>query len=310
MTRKVDPTLLRDGTDFIATETRVMHPGTDYDSRSLQHERRMLELYRKGAESDGALLQPLANSCWRAGSFEWKLHQDPAEVRSLWGEAACALAEGFERRRSGFEPSAEQLILGLHFSIGAQRFDVARTLAHATAAVPINSRAPRLARASRLLLEGYQLVVRALMEQNGEYARAAQQSLMEASKTDDCDWTKTLATGVTDWRGAEPEIVRALLNIIAGALDSRSSLRHDVTPVEGEAATINFGALLDSALSSLKQFTEAQINHHPKLYCWLPGVALCNLAASAGLSFDWLDQHEYSRLITTEQEAVATWPTR
>ena len=66
----------------------------DYDLRSLNHERRMLAVYRRQSSHDPAALQPLANACWRAASFEWALYRDPETVRRLWGEAADTLARG------------------------------------------------------------------------------------------------------------------------------------------------------------------------------------------------------------------------
>jgi len=115
---------------------------TDYDARSWQHERRMLDLYRKGAASDAGLLQPLANACWRAAAFEWRLHEDAAAVRTLWGEGARALAEGFVRKRAGFEQSAEQLILGLHFRSLRRQSTVTRNLAYAKATAPARWHVP------------------------------------------------------------------------------------------------------------------------------------------------------------------------
>src|SRR5260370_22998608 len=96
---------------------------SDYDLRSLKHERKMIELYRKSVETDAGLLQPLANACWRAAAFEWRLNEDAATIRRLLTEAAAALADGFVRRRAGFERTSEQLLLALHLSIGARAFD-------------------------------------------------------------------------------------------------------------------------------------------------------------------------------------------
>src|SRR3712207_928902 len=87
----------------------------DYDLRSLQHERRMLAAYRKTAPEDAALLQPLANACWLAASFEWIIYRDAETVRRLWAESARTLAQGFSRRRAGFDPSPDQFVLAFYF---------------------------------------------------------------------------------------------------------------------------------------------------------------------------------------------------
>lgn len=277
---------------------------TDYDARSLHHERRMRELYRKGAASDDALLQPLANACWRAAAFEWQVHEDATAARSLWEEAARALAEGFARKRAGFEQSAEQLILGLHFSIAAKATDVTKSLVLAKVTVASNSRAPRAARAMLLLSEGYQLVVRALIERKQEHARDAQRLLTEARVSGDREEEHQVSgVAAADWQVLEHEATRALLSVIARHLQARPALPVSVCPPDCEAATREFAGLMDAALLNLDKFLEAEVNHRPKLYCWLPGIALSVLAGSAGLSLDWLnivalEKHGPSRLPT------------
>jgi hypothetical protein len=280
----------------------IMNPASDYDVRSLQHERRMLELYRKSVANDGALLQPLANACWRAASFEWRLYEDATAVCSLWKEAARALGEGFIRRRAGFEKSADQLIFGLHFAIAARTSDVEKSLVHATAATPSNSGAPRFARASLLLLEGYQGVLRALIEREVEHARAAQHLLMEAQLESERDERGLPFAGDAAWKAEEHESTRVLLSVIAGVLATKTLPRADFWPVDYEAASLEFSRLIDASLSTLNRFVETEVNHRPKLYCWLPGIALSILAVRAGLSLDWIDvrrqrDHDhYSRL--------------
>ncbi len=101
----------------------------DYDLRSLNHERRMLGVYRARVSSDGSLLQPLANACWRAASFEWGLYKNAVAVRHLWSEGARALVEGFARRRTGFDPSPDQLILAFHLTTAARTRDAFTSLA-------------------------------------------------------------------------------------------------------------------------------------------------------------------------------------
>jgi hypothetical protein len=275
-----------------------MNAGSDYNVRSLQHERRMLELYRQGAAGDGALLQPLANACWRAAAFEWRLHEDVPAVRSLWEEAARALAEGFVRRRAGFEPTSEQLILGLHFAIAAQAVDAAKSLAYAVAkpSTPMMTRSPRV---SLRLLEGYQLVVRALLEHDCEHARAAQQRLAE-SRVDSDSNTRPCAT--VREAVIEHETIRNLLTVIALVLETGDSATDGRSGTDWPVAKRRFGSLMDAALLYLNQCSETEMNHRPKQYCWLPGIALSILAAGAGLPLDWLDhptastKDRYSRL--------------
>ncbi|MGH9880003.1 MAG: hypothetical protein ACRD6N_01105 [Pyrinomonadaceae bacterium] len=77
-----------------------------------------------------------------------------------------------------------------------------------------------------------------------------------------------------------------------------------------------FASLMDNALSSLERFIEAEVNHRPKSYFWLPGIALTILGESAGLPLDWLharhqDNHKgYARLplklVTSAQTLVVS----
>src|SRR5688500_7815940 len=131
-----------------------MNITSDYDLRSFQHEQRMLDLYRRGSASDGGLLEPLANACWRAAAFDWRLHEDSGAIRRLWEEAARALSEGFVRRRAGFERSPEELLLAVHFSVASRAFDLVRTLIHTIPAVPSGARGRRIARSTLPLLYG------------------------------------------------------------------------------------------------------------------------------------------------------------
>src|SRR4030095_13829723 len=108
----------------------------EYDLRSLQHEQRMLALYRRQSASDGGLLQPLANACWRAAAFDWRLHEDSGSIRRLCEEAARALTEGFVRKRAGFERGPSELLLAIHLSITARSFDLVRSLMHMVPALP------------------------------------------------------------------------------------------------------------------------------------------------------------------------------
>ncbi|HYO64285.1 MAG TPA: hypothetical protein VER08_11690 [Pyrinomonadaceae bacterium] len=266
----------------------------DYDSRSLQHERRMLAVYRREtSRGDASLLQPLANACWRAAGFEWSLHSDVETVRRLWGEAARALAEGFARRRAGFDPSPDQLVLGLHFAIAARERDAFTTLA--MTAPNLRDGALREARAFRgsrahfHLAEGYALVARALVERKPNAARAAAQSLTAAREETDSDWWSRQFPNPLEaaWRASEHESVCALLSAVARRLAQENDGADDAE-LEDERAADSFAHTIDDTLLRLRKFVAADMNHHPKLYVWLPGVALCALAASAAFPMQWL----------------------
>src|SRR5215208_5916477 len=167
-------------------------PTGDYDLRSLNHERRMLSVYRRQSAHDPASLQPLANACWRAASFEWALYGDAETVRRLWGEAASALARGFARRQPGFDPSPDQLVLALHFAIAARERDAFTTLALTAPDLRDGAlhgaRAFRSSRAHFHLAEGYALVARALVEQKPHPARGAVAALEAARAEADRGW--------------------------------------------------------------------------------------------------------------------------
>lgn len=273
---------------------------SDYDLRSLQHERRMLAEYRRGAAHDGALLQPLANACWRAASFEWQLYANAETVRQLWGESARALAQGFARRRPGFDPSPDQLILAFHFSIAAREREAFTSLALANP--DTRGRALREARAFRgsrahfHLAEGYAQVARSLVEHQAASARAAVESLETALAESDHGWWHRQFPTALDaaWRISEHEALCVLLSAIARRLISSFAGETEDSPVQtDEEAAAEFARVVDETLVRLEQFIEYDPNHHPKLYLWLPGLALCALAASAGLPVDWLhERHE------------------
>lgn len=285
---------------------------SDYDLRSLQHERRMLAEYRRGVMSDGALLQPLANACWRAAAFEWQLYTDVETVRRLWGESARALAQGFTRRRPGFDPSPDQFVLALHFSIAAREREAFTSLAltnpDARGRALREARAFRGSRAHFHLAEGYAQVARALVERQAEAARAAVVSLDTARAENDHGWWHKQFPTALDaaWRISEHEALCVLLGAIARRLANSFSAETEDTKDSGEQqdeeAAAEFARVVDETLLRLEQFIEHDANHHPKLYLWLPGLALCALAASAGLPVGWLhERHEadaegYARL--------------
>jgi hypothetical protein len=266
---------------------------SDYDLRSLQHERRMLDLYSRTASNDGGLLQPLANACWRASAFEWRLHEDVGTIRRLWEQAARSLAEGFVRKRAGFSRSQEQLVLALHFAVAARSLELAASLAHAASAMPSSSRAPRQARGALLLLEGYVLIIRAVVERKRDHALLAQRLLEEARSTSaEQSWVERFpAAGEATWRRTEYEVSCALLTLIGQLIAKRSTQGNKGgSDFHLENSIIlEFVSHLDRALLNLEQFLEMEINHRPKLYVWLPGIALSVLADIAGLPMDWLD---------------------
>jgi hypothetical protein len=282
---------------------------SDYDDRSLRHERRMLAEYRRGVSNDGALLQPLANACWRAAAFEWQLYADVETVRRLWGESARSLAQGFTRRRPGFDPSPDQFVLALHFSIAAREREAFTSLAltnpDARGRALREARAFRGSRAHFHLAEGYAQVARALVERQAEAARAAAVSLDAARAENDHGWWHRQFPTALDaaWRISEHEALCVLLGAIARRLAaSFSAEAEDPAEQSDEAAAAEFARVVDETLLRLEQFVEHDPNHHPKLYLWLPGLALCALAASAGLPVSWLhERHEanaegYARL--------------
>ena len=264
---------------------------TDYDSRSLQHERRMLTTYRRAAsQGDASLLQPLSNACWRASSFEWALYRDVETVRRLWGEAARALAQGFSRRLPGFDPSPDQFVLGLHFSIAARERDAFTALA--TTAPNLRDGALRDAKAFRgsrahfHLAEGYALLSRALVERTPTAARAAAESLAAARVESDLDWWSRQFPDPLDsaWRSSEHEAVCTLLEAIA----RRAAAETGAEEFDDDRAVRSFARTIDETLLRLRRFVTSDPNHHPKLYVWLPGVALCALAASAAFPMHWI----------------------
>lgn len=282
-------------------------PAGDYDLRSLNHERRMLAVYRRQSAQDPAALQPLANACWRSACFEWALYGEAETARRLWGEAAGALARGFARRQPGFDPSPDQLILALHLAIAAREREAFTTLAltapNLRDGALHEARAFRSSRAHFHLAEGYALVARALVEQKPNPARAAVASLEAARAESDRGWWERQFPDPLDaaWRVSEHEAICALLSAVARRVaDERADAA--ARAEADEAAADEFAQTVDETLARLEHFVARDPNHHPKLYAWLPGLALCALAASAAFPTGWLaERHErgaegYARL--------------
>ncbi len=261
----------------------------------------MLSSYRrKVADGDAAFAQALANACWRASSFEWALYRDAETVRRLWGEAARTLAEGFTRRRPGFDPSPDQLVLALHFAIAAREREAFTQLARAPAPASREgalhgAQAFRTSRAHFHLAEGYAHVARALVERKHGAALAAAESLDAARRESDSGWWERQYPNPLEaaWRAAEHDAVCLLLGAVARrAAEGLAEETQAPLTDEGELAA-EFARTVDDALVRLRRFVSRDQNHHPKLYVWLPGLALCALAASAALPTAWLaERHE------------------
>lgn len=273
-----------------------------YDVRSLSHERRMLSVYRaKVADGDASHAQPLANACWRASMFEWALSREAEVVRHLWAEAACTLADGFARRRHGFDPSPDQLILALHFAVASREREAFTQVALAAPAsregALRGARAYRTSRAHFHLAEGYALVARSLVERKANAARAAVQSLEAARAENDRGWWERQFPDPLDaaWRASEHESVCALLGAVARRLVHQGDGDGGERPEDVDGLASEFARTIDETLLRLKRFVETDANHHPKLYVWLPGLAVCALAASAALPVDWLAERYESK---------------
>jgi hypothetical protein len=268
---------------------------SDYDLRSLQHERHMLELYRGASGSDAALLQPLANACWRASEFEWRLYEDEAATRTLWEEGARALGDGFIRRRTGFERSPDQLLLAVHMAIAARAFKMMETMTHITSS--IGTHLTQRTRAQTLLLESYLSLARSVFENRKDQATTAQHLLDEERAELDRDTWKQqfVSTRDAEWKATEHQFLRSFLRIIAELIAA------DASNVDFSIEQ-KFAALMDESLAALNDYVEGETDHRPKLYVWLPGIAITILAEAAGLSLDWLNtRHQeqkdlYSRL--------------
>ncbi len=274
-----------------------MNIASEYDVRSLLHEQRMLELYRRGSANDGGLLEPLANAYWRAASFDWRLHEENGSIRRLWEEAARALAEGFMRKRAGFGRSPEELLLAVQFAIATRSFDLVSSLMHMTPSTPANARGRRSARSTMALLDGYLAITRAVVERKKEHARTTQALLEEARADSDSDWWREQFPSSHEaiWKIDEHEAIRGLLKVIGRQVLKQSSQWENNQDLESDfdlSLCMEFASLVDAALLRLDRFIESEMNHRPKLYCWLPGIALSILAERAGLPLEWLQVRE------------------
>jgi hypothetical protein len=263
-----------------------------YDERSLQHEHRMLEIYRRESPKDAGLLQPLANACWRAASFEYTLTRDVENVRQFWAEGGRALAQGFSRRQDGFDPSPDQFILGLHLAIAGREKEAFTRLANLAPSVQDTTlrgaKAFRGARMQLHLAQGYGLITLAILEKRKDPVAAAIQSLQLALSENEPSWWEERFPDAKEaaWLSSQHEALCALLLAVARAIEALPPDNHQ-RAYESQAAQL--AEVIDEALLRLDQYVNADADHHPKLYLWLPGVALCLLAAATGIPMAWLE---------------------
>lgn len=285
-----------------------------YDVRSLKHEERMLSLYRRATESDADLLQPLANACVRAAAFEWALTRDSGTVQRLWKEAARALALGFTRKPEGFDPSPDQFILAINLAIAAQEGQAFSSLARLAPGVRSTAlqgaRAFRGARGQFHLAESYALISGAILERKRQPAFSAIQALEAAAASNDEEWWQQRFPDASEaaWLAAEQRAVCQLLSTIirfaqgAAAADQEIAAKARAGDPPAETCLSSFQAAMDDVLMRLNWYVDSDPDHHPKLYLWLPGIALCRLAMATGIPMDWVaERHvgqpaEYSRL--------------
>ena len=203
------------------------------------------------------------------------------------------------KRRQGFDPSPDQLILALHFAVASREREAFTQVALAAPAsregALRGARAFRTSRAHFHLAEGYALVARSLVERQANAARAAVQSLEAARAENDRGWWERQFPDPLDaaWRASEHESVCALLGAVARRLATQGD---DAARAEDEdELAAYFARTVDETLLRLKRFVETDANHHPKLYVWLPGLAVCALAASASLPVGWLAERYESK---------------
>lgn len=269
-----------------------------YDERSLRHELKMAARYRQRAQNDGTLLQPWANACLRAASFEWVISGEVAKVRAQWREAARALAEGFARRPQGFDPRADQLMLGLHLAIAAREGETFSRLAYlasgSLAQILRHSSSSAHSPALDHLAEGYALISLSLVERRYGPARAAVSALTAARELNEFSWWAQHFPDPLEaaWLFNEHEAICLLLGAVAEVIIADEQRR----AIQADIHAARFAAAIDESLLRLDKFTAMDENHHPKLYVWLPGLALCALAASAGLPVEWIRQRHAHRV--------------
>lgn len=270
-----------------ASAAAAVHDLT-YMQSALQHERRMLTNYRDAASRDAGALQPLANACWRAASFEWGLHKNSEVVQRLWAEGARALAAGWSRRRPNFNPAPDQFALALDLAVAAREPDAFTQLAHVDPALRTPpARAAQTSRGFRSLTahaQAYGLVARAVVARDrGPLAQASEALQVARNEIDAAWWDEQFPQPIeAAWRCRQHQVVCQLLTLITEQIHETAG--GDVLPAtRGRQLAEDFADVMDDALHRLHAFVTADVNHHPKLYLWLPGIALCRLAASSNL---------------------------
>ncbi|HVF43075.1 MAG TPA: hypothetical protein VM936_08695, partial [Pyrinomonadaceae bacterium] len=228
------------------------------------------------------------------------LYRDAEAVRRLWAEAARTLAQGFALRRAGFDPNPDQMTVALRLAVAAREREAFTQLSMSAPnlrdGVLHGARAFRASRAHFHLAEGYALVARSLAERKPEPARAAAEWLDAARHESDRGWWERQFPDPLDaaWRASEHESVCALLGAVARRLVNRGD--GDAARPEGEdGLASDFARTADETLLRLRRFVGTDANHHPKLYVWLPGLAVCALAASAALPVGWLSERYESK---------------
>lgn len=284
--------------------THLTGVDSEYALRSLHHETKMLALYRRQAAANPALRRAWVNACCRAAAFEWVLSQDCDKVELLWREAVHVLQQSCAAHSPNTRPETDQLLLGLHLALITREAEAFRSLAHfATQAQSLRTARQTTVSTRYHLVEGYGLLAVALLEQRLEPARAALQSLRAALATSNCQsWRRhapnLLAAG---WWMAEHRAVCMLLKAVteiilqsdAPAIASSpwllpASARFSPEPTPPFSA--QFALAMDDALLRLEKFVTLDAAHHPKLFLWIPGLALCHFARSAQVSLEWLSQ--------------------
>lgn len=267
-----------------------MNVATSYDERSLTHERRMMEIYRRKISSDAAMMQPLANACWRAAAFEWHLNKNERAARTMLREAAQTLAQGFSKRPSGFDSNPDQLICAINFAIVGREKDAFVSLAmnapNLRGSLFHNAQGFRSSQSHFFLAEGYALLSRSIAERRRRHAESAVQEFRAAIESIERGWWERQFPAPLEaaWRMSEHESVCLLLKAIAEKISDEQNEDDEIE----EELTTKISSTFDEALRRLDQFVTIDTDHHPKLYFWLSGLAVCTLAASAGFDMTWL----------------------
>jgi hypothetical protein len=242
------------------------------------------------------------------------LTHDPRAVRRLWGEAARALALGFTRKPEGFDPSPDQFILAINLAIAAhegQAFSSLAKLAPGVRSTALQgARAFRGARGQFHLAEGYALISGAILERRRQPALGAIQALSAAAATNDDEWWQQRFPDASEanWLAAEQraicQLLAAIIQFAQGGSAATEAKWERAWQAEAPAETYLFAfqATMDDILARLHWYVDSDPDHHPKLYLWLPGIALCKLAIATGITMDWVsERHDsnaagYSRL--------------